>query len=228
LSKGFFIVFEGPDGSGKSTQSELLYKKLSADGYSCVKTEEPGGTLEGEKIRDLLLNPVFNLCPKAELFLFLADRSEHVNRIIYPELNDGKIVICSRYIYSTLVYQGFARKIVEIEFLKKINMFAVNDIVPNIVFYLDIIPEKGLSKAKKNTFKKYYFQGGDRIEMEGISFQHRVREGYLSLASQYSSIFTLIKCDRSIQEINNNIYNLTKRRLKNDRNGKNRKGQNKR
>ena len=157
MNKGFFIVFEGPDGSGKSTQSELLYKKLSTDGYSSVKTEEPGGTLEGEKMRDLLLNPDFNLCPKAELFLFLADRSEHVNRIIYPELNNGKIVICSRYIYSTLVYQGFGRKIIEMDFLKQINMFAVNNIEPDIVFYLDMIPEKCLSKAKINTSQKYNF-----------------------------------------------------------------------
>jgi len=216
LNKGLFIVLEGPDGSGKSTQSELLYKKLTADGYACVKTEEPGGTLEGEKIRDLLLNPDFKLCPKAELFLFLADRAEHVNRIIYPELSDGKIVICSRYIYSTLVYQGFARKIMDMDYLKKINLFAVNNIEPDIVFYVDIIPEKSLSKAKENTSKKYNFHGGDRIEMEGIEFQHRVREGYLSLASQYSSVFNLIKGDRSIQEINNNIYTLTKRRLKND------------
>ena len=216
MSKGFFIVFEGPDGSGKSTQAELLYKKLSDEGYSCVKTEEPGGTLEGEKIRDLLLNPEFNLCPKSELFLFLADRAEHVNRIINPGLNEGKIVICSRYIYSTLVYQGFARQIMEIDFLKKINMFAVNDIEPDLVFYLDTIPEKGLSKARENSSQKYKFRDGDRIEMEGVEFQQKVREGYLQLASEYSSIFTIVKVGKSRKEINDDIYNLTKRRLKND------------
>ena len=209
-------MFEGPDGSGKSTQAELLYKRLSADGYSCIKTEEPGGTCDGEKIRDLLLNPDFNLCPKAELFLFLADRAEHVNRVIYPELKNGKIVICSRYIYSTLVYQGFARKIMDMDDLKQINLFAVNNIEPDIVFYIDIIPEKSLSKAREHTSKKYNFHGGDRIEKEGLDFQHRVREGYLSLASGYGDVFNLIKGDGGIQEINNNIYSLTKRRLKND------------
>jgi dTMP kinase len=216
LSKGFFIVLEGPDGSGKSTQAELLFEKLSDDGYSCVRTEEPGGTFEGEKIRDLLLNPDFNLCPKSELFLFLADRAEHVDRIIKPGLSEGKIVICSRYLYSTLVYQGFARQIMEIDFLKKINMFAVNNIEPDLVFFLDIIPEKGLSKARENSSLKYKFRNGDRIEMEGIEFQQRVREGYLQLASEYSSIFTIVKGGRSREEINNDIYILTKRRLQND------------
>ena len=92
MHEGFFIVFEGPDGSGKSTQAELLFKKLKHDGYSCIITEEPGGTAEGEKIRDLLLNPDYELCPKTELFLFLADRAEHVSRIIQPSLKEGKVV----------------------------------------------------------------------------------------------------------------------------------------
>jgi dTMP kinase len=216
LSKGIFIVLEGPDGSGKSTQADLLYKKLNDDGYSCIKTEEPGGTLEGEKIRNLLLNPMFKLCPKSELFLFLADRSEHVKRVIIPGLNEGKLVICSRYIYSTLVYQGFARQIMEMDLLKKINMFAVDNIEPDLVFYLDIIPEKGLSKARANSSQKYKFRDGDRIEREGIQFQQKVREGYLKLASEYSGIFNIVKGGKSKQEINVDIYNLTKRRLEND------------
>ena len=91
------------------------------------------------------------------MFLFLADRAEHVNRIIHPGLEEGKIVICSRYVYSTFVYQGYARKIMEIEFLKKVNMFAVNNIVPDLVFYIDIIPEKCLSKAREHSSKKYKF-----------------------------------------------------------------------
>jgi len=216
LNKGFFIVFEGPDGSGKSTQAELLFKKLKHDGHSCIITEEPGGTPEGEKIRDLLLNPDYELCPKTELFLFLADRAEHVNRIIQPSLKEGKVVICSRYIYSTLVYQGIVRQITALEFLKQINLFAVNKIEPNMVFFLDILPEEGLSKAKQNSSMHYSFQDGDRIEMEGLDFQRRVREGYFRLASQYSKTFEIVKGDRSIQEIGKTIYDLAKRRLISD------------
>lgn len=216
LHEGFFIVFEGPDGSGKSTQAELLFKKLKHDGYSCIITEEPGGTPEGEKIRDLLLNPDYELCPKTELFLFLADRAEHVSRIIQPSLKEGKVVICSRYFYSTLVYQGITRQITALEFLKQINLFAVNNIEPDVVFFLDILPEEGLSKAKQNSSMDYSFQDGDRIEMEGLDFQRRVREGYFRLASQYSKTFEIVKGDRSIQEIGKTIYDLAKRRLISD------------
>lgn len=216
MRKGFFIVFEGPDGSGKSTQADFLFKKLKHDGYSCVITEEPGGTPEGEKIRELLLNPDYELCPKTELFLFLADRAEHVNRIIQPSLKDGKVVICSRYIYSTLVYQGIARQITSMEFLKQINLFAVNKIEPDLVLFLDTLPEEGLSKAKQNSSMVHNFQDGDRIEMEGLDFQRRVREGYHILASQYSKTFEIVMGNRSKQEIGKSIYDLVKRRLKSD------------
>lgn len=215
MSTGFFIVFEGPDGSGKSTQAELLFNTLTNDGYSCIITEEPGGTHEGKRLRDILLNPEWEICSKTELFLFLADRSEHVSRVIQPTLKEGKIVICSRYFYSTLVYQGIARKIAGLKFLTKINLFAVNNILPDVVFYLDVLPEQGLTKAMDTSSRTFSFHGGDRIEREGSSFQQQVREGYLKLASQYSNIFVVLK-HGSIQEISSTVYNVTKRRLEHD------------
>jgi len=218
LKRGYFIVFEGPDGSGKSTQTKLLYNRLRAEGYSCVITQEPGGTPEGERIRDILLKPEFSLCPKAELFLFVADRAEHVHRIIEPSLNEGKIVICSRYFYSTLVYQGYARKIADIDFLRKINLFAVNNIEPDIIFYLDTFAEKGLHKAQQSSYEKYNFTGGDRIEKEGVEFHELVREGYLELANEYREKFVIINAEKTIEEIEAAIYKTLKRRLNNDRN----------
>ncbi len=208
MREGFFIVFEGPDGSGKSTQADLLYRSLSRDGYPCVITEEPGGTAEGIKIREILLNPELTLCPKAELFLFLADRTEHVCRVIQPALQQGKIVICSRYYYSTLVYQGMARKIADMEFLEQMNLYAVDHIQPDVVFYLDVSPEQGLSKALDKS-------GGDRIEREGVDFQHLVRQGYIELASRHKDTFVVVN-EGSIEEISNRVYGITKRRLMND------------
>ena len=219
---GYFIVFEGPDGSGKSTQAELLYDDLSRDGYSCIVTEEPGGTPEGKKIRELLLDPTFRICPKAELFLFLADRSEHVSRIIAPALHEGKVVICSRYYYSTLVYQGFARRIADMDFLKKINLFSVNFLEPDIVFYLDVVSEESLSKAMDTSFRASHFHGGDRIEREGISFQRMVREGYLELSSQYGDMFVVIE-QNDISQVHRAVYTITKGRMQNDRARENRK-----
>jgi len=220
---GYFIVFEGPDGSGKSTQAKLLYNDLSRDGYSCIITEEPGGTPEGMKIREILLDPSFSICPKAELFLFLADRSEHVARVIEPALQKGKVVICSRYYYSTLVYQGIARRITDMDFLKQMNLFAVNFLEPDLVFYLDVVSEESLTKAMNKSSRSYHFHGGDRIEREGISFQRTVREGYLELSSQYGDIFVVIE-QNDIDHVHKSVYNLTKGRIPDDRAGKNRPG----
>jgi len=220
LKKGFFIVFEGADGSGKSTQAKLLFNKLSDDGYSCVITSEPGGTNLGKRIRRLLLDPKLKLIPKTELFLFLADRAEHVEEVIQPALSEGKIVICSRYFYSTLIYQGIARQIAGLDFLKKLNLFAVNNVFPDIVFYLDVNPENGLTKAKDISNTESY-QGGDRIEREGIVLQQKVREGYLKMAEKYKDLFVVIEDGKDIDEINRNIYYHTKRRLMNDRTGEN-------
>jgi dTMP kinase len=218
---GYFIVFEGPDGSGKSTQAELLYNDLSRDGYPCIVTEEPGGTPEGKKIREILLDPSFRLCPKAELFLFLADRSEHVARVIEPALHDGMVVICSRYYYSTLVYQGIARRIADMDFLKQMNLFAVNFLEPDLVFYLDVVPEESLTKAMDTSSRTFHFHGGDRIEREGITFQRMVREGYLELSSQYGDMFVVIE-QNDITRVHQSVYDLTKGRIHNDRAGKNR------
>jgi len=212
MRKGFFIVFEGLDGSGKSTQVDLLHRALTRDGHQCVITEEPGGTNEGIKIRDILLNPAFSICAKAELFLFLADRSEHVDRIIAPALDDGNVVISSRYYYSTLVYQGIARKIAEMDFLKRMNLYAVNHIEPDVVFYLDVSPEQGLNQVARRNRKETLYRNGDRIELEGTRFQQRVRDGYLQLASQYKDTFVVI-AKGGVEEIHQEVYRITKRRL---------------
>jgi dTMP kinase len=216
LKKGFFIVFEGPDGSGKSTQVDLLSKHLEQDGHRCIITAEPGGTDEGIILKDLILNPRIEISKKTELFLFLADRAEHVDKVIGPSLSEGKVIICSRYLYSTLVYQGVARRLLPNRLLKKLNLFAVNDIVPDVVFYLDCSPEDGLSKAKQSSEASSRYQNGDRIEREGIDFQKKVREGYLKIARQQRNIFVIVRQLRGIEDVQDSIYQEVKRRIDHD------------
>jgi dTMP kinase len=217
LKKRYFIALEGPDGSGKSTQAHLLSEKLIAHGYSCIVTEQPGGTEEGRRIRNILLNPEFDICVKTELFLFLADRAEHVAKIIEPALQGNAIVISSRYLYSTLVYQGLVREVAPYDFLLKMNLFAVNNIVPDIVFYIDIAPEDGLAKAKNSSLQKMKYPDGDRIEKEGLAFQEKVRAGYHELASRFGDLFVTIDGKgKSRDEIGDTIYSHIKGRLSYD------------
>jgi dTMP kinase len=217
VKKGFFIVFEGSDGSGKSTQAKRLHRRLLEEGVDCLLTEEPGGTAEGRHIRELVLDPECRVSPKTELFLFLADRAGHVDKVIRPALESGKTVICSRYFYSTLVYQGIARRLAEIEFLEELNLFSVSNILPDIVFLIDVHPGQGLSKAKAARAKPFHRQGGDRIEQQGEEFQERVRRGYLELADRYKKTFVVIDGSRDIREVGETIYVTTKEMLKGEK-----------
>lgn len=217
MKKGFFIVFEGTDGSGKSTQAERLHRRLLDEGVDCLLTEEPGGTAEGRHIRDLVLDPECPISPKTELFLFLADRAEHVDKVIRPALETGKTVICSRYFYSTLVYQGFARRLAGFEFLEELNLFSVDNIRPDIVFFIDVHPGQGLSKAKAARKKPFHRYGGDRIEQQGAEFQERVRRGYLELADRYKKTFVVIDGGRDIHEVGETIYFTFKEKLKGEK-----------
>jgi dTMP kinase len=217
VKRGYFIVLEGPDGSGKSTQAELLAKRLEEDGYACVVTEQPGGTEEGRRIRDILLDPNFQIDPRTELFLFLADRAEHVSKIVQPALAEHKVVISSRYFYSTLVYQGLVRDVAPYDFLLKMNLFAVDRLLPDLVFYLDVDAADGLNRARFRSREETNFEQGDRIEREGVDFQHRVRAGYLDLASRYTDLFVTIDTSgRSREDIGHMLYSHLEGRLAHD------------
>ena len=220
---GYFIVFEGPDGSGKTTQAELLYHRLIENGLPAILTEEPGGTEEGRRIRDILLNPSLAIGPKTELFLFLADRALHVQKVIKPALSKSKTVICSRFMYSTLVYQGIARSVAPFQFLLDLNLYATGGLVPDLVFYIDIEPEEGLSKAKSISSQLHNYRNGDRIESEGLQFQIDVRNGYLRIAEQFKEYFVVITAgNKSRKAVSDEIYSHIRRRLFDDRAQKNR------
>ncbi len=195
---GKFISFEGGDGSGKSTQINLLKQYLENKGYEVVFSREPGGTKIGEKIREIILD-VENkeMTGEAEALLYAAARAQHVGELIIPSLNEGKIVILDRFIDSSLVYQGMARGL-GVDEVRMINEFGTKKILPNISIYLDLHAEKGLGRKKEQAKL-------DRLESEGISFHEKVREGYLKNAKENADRFIVVDASKKIEDIHKEI-----------------------
>lgn len=174
MKKGFFISFEGCEGSGKTTQAKKLFSYLKNLHYECLLTHEPGGTIISEKIRRILLHKSnSSLLPMTELFLYLASRSQHTEKLILPALKKSTVVISDRYTDSSLAYQGAARNL-SLELVNNLNRIATGGLLPDITFLIDIAPEKGLRRLK----------GKDRIENEEVIFHRKVREAYLNIAKK--------------------------------------------
>ncbi len=184
--RGKFITFEGSEGCGKSTQSRLLYQYLKRKGSGVVYLREPGGTRISEKIRDILLDPKNHIAPICETLLYMAARSQVVNKIIQPALSQGKIVICDRFLDSTLAYQGYGLGI-DIGFIKDVGNFATAGIKPDLTIFLDLPLKKGL---KHRRFSK------DRIEKRSLAYHRRVRRGYLRLAHLEPKRIKTVKVDK--------------------------------
>ncbi len=185
--KGVFISFEGCEGCGKTTQISRLSTKLEESGYPVVVTREPGGTPIGENIRHLLIHSdAPNMQPETELLLFAASRAQLVRELIVPALEEGKFVLCDRFLDSTTVYQGVARQLAN-EPVQCINRFAVGNLMPHLTIILDIPEEVSLHRVKHRATSV-----PDRLERETITFYKAVREGYLLLAENYPERFILI------------------------------------
>jgi len=167
-----FIAFEGGEGAGKSTQEALLAEWLTAEGCSVLRTREPGGTPAGEAIRAVLLgNEYSGLDPRAEALLFAAARGEHVERVIRPALDSGTVVVCDRYIDSSVAYQGIGRDL-GAEYVRDLSLWATRELVPDLTVVLDIDPQVGLSRVERP----------DRLESEPIDYHRRVRQAFLDIA----------------------------------------------
>ena len=191
------ISFEGMDKSGKTTQIKLLSDYLKSKNQEVVITREPGGTEVGEMIRKILLDIKNNIFDRAELLLYLASRSQNTKEVIIPALKEGKIVICDRYIDSSVVYQGFGRGI-DIDQIKKLNYFATYGVIPDITFVMQIDP------------KTYEKRKGvqDRIESAGNEFLKRVFEGYTKLKSLNEDRFFFIDSNGRIEDIFDRIKKI--------------------
>jgi dTMP kinase len=203
-----FITLEGPEGSGKTTQIELLVAWLGEQGYDVVLTREPGGTDIGNQIRDVLHDPAnTRMAATAEILLYSADRAQHVAEFITPLLAEGKIVISDRYYDSTLAYQGYGRGL-DLNALQAITAFATGGLKPDLTLYLDIAPERGLERRQTG--------GGEwnRLDAEALEFHQRVREGYLELIEQEPERWVVVDADGSVEEVQEEIRVQIKARLR--------------
>lgn len=189
-----FVTLEGPEGAGKSTLLRGLAERLRADGFEVVTTREPGAGSVGASIRDILLNGE-TLDPKAELFLFLADRAQHVASLIWPALARGAIVLCDRFADSTVVYQGYGRGL-PLNDLRAWNAFATGGLRPDITLLLDLPPEAGLARLEHP----------DRLDREPLSFHARVRDGFLAESRLDPRRFLLIDASREIDQVLETAY----------------------
>ncbi|NMB47122.1 MAG: dTMP kinase [Firmicutes bacterium] len=192
-----FITLEGPDGSGKSTQAALLADRLQQNGWPVLLTREPGGTAVGLQLRKILLGPDNQLAVMTEVLLMAADRAQHVEEVIGPALENNMIVICDRYVDSSLAYQGFGL-LGDISQVKAINEVAIRGLWPDLTILLDVQPAVGLRRHGLHSGRAKGV-GLDRIEQRNLDFHQRVRDGYHQLQSMYKERFALI--DTTLLEI---------------------------
>lgn len=192
-----FITFEGPEGSGKTTVIQQVAERLETE-YDVVLTREPGGVKTGEQIREVLLEGD-DMDERTEALLFAASRREHLVGKVIPSLDEGKLVLCDRYIDSSLAYQGYARGI-GIEEVKSINEFAINGLYPDRTIYLDVSVEVGRDRILKNQ------RNQNRLDQEDVIFHEKVVEGYKKIIHNESKRFIVIDANRSLEEVVNATY----------------------
>ena len=185
LHRGLLFTFEGGEGAGKTTLIDELARRLASEGYSTLKTREPGGTHVGELIRTMLLehSSTHPLTPHAELCLFLASRAQHIAEVIVPALENRKIVLCDRFNDSTIAYQGYARHLGADE-VAHFCRFISGKVQPDLTFYLDIDPKVGLMRARRDQPNQAGARGYDRIESEDLAFHQTIRDAFLHIHSQ--------------------------------------------
>lgn len=206
-NKGIFITFEGLEGSGKSTHVGLLASKIKEKDREIKVTREPGGTRIGEVIRQITHNKDnVDLTAVAESYLMAASRAQHVREIIRPAIDAGLIVICDRFLDSSLAYQGFGRELGESKIFD-LNQMAIDGVWPDLTFYLDIDPEEGM--VRRNGTNKI-----DRLDLQQKDFYQRVKAGYESLADKYKERYFIVNTKKEINDVAKIIWNKVQNLLK--------------
>jgi dTMP kinase len=207
ISRGLFITFEGPEGSGKTTQIRKLAKELANEGYPVVETLEPGDTELGKRIRDILLQKdSVDISPVTELLLFEADRRQHIEERIEPSLREGSIVLCDRFNTATLAYQGYGLEM-DIDLVNQVDNAATGGLEPDLIILLDIDVVEGLKRAVKEN-------APDRMEKRRVEFHRKVRKGYLEMASKAPEKFRVVDASQSVDDtyryIRQYVYEIVK------------------
>ncbi len=203
MNTGLFITFEGCDGCGKTTVMNLVCQQLIKKGYDILQTREPGGSTIAEEIRNIILDKKNILMDsRTEALLYAASRRQHLVEVVLPALKENKIVICDRYLDSSLAYQGYAREI-GIDEVMSINAFAIDKTFPQLTIYLDLTPEEGLNRIAKNDQREV-----NRLDLEKLSFHQKVYDGYKILIDRYPDRIKVIDARKAIQEEVDECLNL--------------------
>ncbi len=206
--RGLFITIEGPDGSGKSTVVRELSKKLEENKIDHLTTREPGGIDIAEQIRNIILNPNNKaMDPKTEALLYAASRRQHLVEKVIPALNQGKLVICERFVESSLAYQGYGRQI-GMDEVFSINKFAIEDLMPDVTIFLDIKPDVGLERINSNR------KDLDRLDLESIDFHERVYKGYEIVKQMFKDRIIVVDGNRSIDLVVDDVYKIIYQKIK--------------
>jgi dTMP kinase len=196
MDKGIFITVEGPDGSGKTTIIQMLAEKLEKEGNEIVATREPGGIEIAEQIRQVILDPKNTaMDPRTEALLYAAARRQHLAEKVKPALEKGKIVLCDRFVDSSLAYQGHARGL-GIDEVYSINQFAIESMMPKMTLYFDVAPEVGLERINKNKGREV-----NRLDLEKLEFHQKVREGYTMIAERFPDRIVTIDASKELEEV---------------------------
>ena len=208
--RGLFITFEGPDGSGKTTVCSEVFAKLKEDGYDVIHTREPGGIEIAEKIRKIILDPSnTDMDERTEALLYAASRRQHLVKKVLPALKEGKIVVCERFVDSSLAYQGYGRKI-GFEEVLKINEFAIEGLFPDLTIYLDVDEKTGLKRIESRSFK-------DRLDLEDLEFHHLVHEGYEKVLEVFKDRIKVVDAAKPLNEVIEKAYEIIKEKIDDQR-----------
>lgn len=187
---GIFISLEGIEGAGKTTLMQKIVAYFQSRGKEVLLTREPGGSELGKKLRSIILNAEEKICPASELFLFLADRAEHVQTCIKPALEQGKIVLCDRFTDSTVAYQGYGRGM-DIAELEMLNTLAAGGIKPDLTLVLDLDPKIGLARANARNEEQNLSVKEGRFEAEALEFHQKIRVGFLAMSKKEERFFVV-------------------------------------
>lgn len=207
MKRGYFITFEGGEGAGKSMQVEILASHLHEENLPLVVTREPGGTRIGEQIRAITHNAEnVDLDAVTEAYLMAAARAQHVEQVIYPSLEAGKIVVCDRFVDSSIAYQGYGRKI-GAEKIAALNQLAVNGAIPDLTIFLDLPLQEGLRRRHKS------IKTVDRLDVQQQDFYERVYQGYMELVKKDKNRYVVVDASRSIEDVGEEVWKAVKQRL---------------